>query len=177
MRWSTGAALAVAAALAACGGGGGASGNGGGSGSLDGTYVVSAVKCNGVPATGASTTRQLGQKFVFAGTLLTIQVSDASCTISRPLTIAIPSTGTMTSQATGTFSCSPTASACAALATTEYGDPAICGASHHGSLDTSTYAPASVAAGGTVTFTVSSTDTSCSRDGQADPLSVTLTKQ
>jgi hypothetical protein len=163
--------LAVAA-IAGCGSG---TGN-----TVPGLYTVSQITCgpNGgsVPSNGAiadwiNPPTEFTFNLVANGTS-TEEFQNGSCQITLSFTTVAAPTGLMTFQGTGTYVCT---GSCTAYATTLFGSN-VCGTNNTSSVTYALTPPGGVASQELLVMTAQSPDTTCSTQGNTDPVAYTLVK-
>lgn len=151
--------------------------------SITGTFDVSSIDCNGQAAgVPASLTARLasGRNYTFAfdgaGTTMTIAIVDPTCTWGGQYRVAYLSDTRFSFTGFGSFSCTPSAAACASvLAVEEPNDPDVCGVANSES-HTNDHGPVPQNAGGTMVLSLVG-ENRCSQNGGIDPLRFVLTRR
>ena len=135
---------------------------------FEGTYVVSSMRCGGVPAKGilaAWITPPSVFEIAQTGSVGHTIFTNGNCTISQLHNVV------------GTWACSPSATACQAYSTAIFGSQ-ICGSTYDDTASNHTFSdPFPACAGGSVSV-IEGAGTKCSASGGgSDPLSYTLVRQ
>jgi hypothetical protein len=151
--------------------------------SITGTFEVSSIDCAGlaagVPADLAVrivSGRTYSFTFSGDGGTMTIAMADPSCTWGVQFNVAYSSDTRFSVIGFGSYTCTPSAAACASLLAVENpSDPNICGKTTH---ETATFDHGTVPQGTGGTMTLSFVgDTACSDNGGANPLRFVLTRK